>query len=584
MSSSTIKHKQLLFLTNYQHYEGRHMNKYSIIFLLLLTLGPTLFAQDLAQPLNSESDQFIEETELTTEQKSNSSDLFTKHITTSIDKEVETSVFKPPYTLMRFTGGAIFNTTGSIDKNNEDIDIELNHIYYTGKEHTYGFYFGSNVNLRNYIEEEKQITSLSLEANHIQGQYMITPGHVLYFMIIPKNIWASATLSPNANVTNLGTERPAVTYNNYGSKLLTNDGEIKISSLDYQLAFFNGPMLNKMQYKHTIQVWHQWWDDTSLDNMYYSGEFGLLNNFSFGSSMALNRDRKYYELLGYDENGFAQYGEKDYYDKFLTFKLHGRTEKVFGTLSYIGNKNSESKIDFLSALNKTGSLITLSGGYLHGTRELTFANVNGNWDNYYDQTLGKGQILGTADLYIAPYMDDGKSTNDINAKLDGTYGISDEINAGAIYYRNGGKGSAGAQNTFIIKAAYCSVPLRNYGPGAAPILEYHYGKKPGPGEFKADAWLKLPIADNHSRIEYDLTAPQQELFTITAATGLAGGIYGEGSLSYDDNEDGDNQNITLAVTGGIQTERSQFFISWNLQVLEESNEFGALSAGARILF
>ncbi len=581
MSSSAFNQKQLLFFTNYHPHEGRHMNKYSINFLLLLTLGSTLFAQDLTQPLNSSPDKPIEELELPADQQPNSSDLFTTQNNTTIENETETSVFKPSYTLGRFTDGGILNATGSIDRHDGDTYINFDPRFYTGKEHTYGVYINGFIYLRSYDYGDVQVSRFSLGLGSVSGQYLITPGHVLYALINPTNVWSSTTSYPDSTVSKLGTENPAVTYNTYGSKLLTNDGEIDISTPGYQLAFLFGPMLNKMQYKHNVTIQHQWWDSFDLETLSYSGDFGILNNLSFGTTLELNRSK---ENILVNNGNIQQYEEKNYYSKATSLRLQGRTDKLFGMLSYGGSDKSGAKTDFLPTLNKTGSLLTLSGGYLHGSRALTFANVNGNWDSYYDQTLGRGQILGTADFYIAPYMDDGKSAYDINAKLDGAYGISDEINAGAIFYRNGGKYDADAENTFIIKASYCTVPLRDYGPGMAPILEYHYGKKPGPGEFKADAWFKLPVADNHTAITYDQTAPQQELFKATAAAGLAGDLYGEGTFSYDNNEDGDSKNITIDLTAGMQAESSHFYISWSLEILEENNEFGALSGGARILF
>ncbi|MGL1904038.1 MAG: hypothetical protein OCC49_18025 [Fibrobacterales bacterium] len=513
-------------------------NKYSYLFLFIF-LVPSLFAQESEE---------------------------------ATSQNTYNSVFKPAYTLGRLTEGGIIDADGSIDYVDKVSIFTVSPRFYKGKEQVYSMYISPTIGWLSSDDSESDIVIARLL--YVQGQYMVSPGHMLYLSMVPTNLWATKIFSPQESDSKYGTEDPAVTINTYGSKLLTNNGEIRITPEEYQLAFFNGPMLNKMQYQHDVSVVHQWWDSFDLENFDYSGDLGLLNNVTIGATFNLDHTKQYI----YNGN------DKSKYSKTTSLRIKGRTDKLFGSLSYSSSDKSASKIDFNSTIKKTGSLITLSGGYLHGTRALTFDNVNGNWDNYYDQTLGKGQILGNAALYIAPYMDDGSSAYDINAELDGAYGISDQLNVGAIFFRNGGRGNLDAKNTIALKSSYCSVPLRDYGPAQAPVLEYHFGKKPSKGEFKADIWIKLPIADNYNSLSMNQADPKHELFRATAIAGLTDKFYGEGTISYDNIEDGDNQNISVSATGGIQSEFSQIFVSWSVEILEDKNEFGALSAGARILF
>ncbi|MBF0431023.1 MAG: hypothetical protein HQK83_07070 [Fibrobacteria bacterium] len=247
-------------------------------------------------------------------------------------------------------------------------------------------------------------------------------------------------------------------YYNLNYNITSNDGVIHIQPDDYDLTFYQGPLLNKGQisFNTTPTIYHRYEDQLYLN---YDGHimYGLLDNLNIHLKYRApdEWERQPSELMT---------GGKFRYKLFFSeVDISQRYDNIFS--------------DFF---RETSNFKTHANmGLLIGKRALSIRNIAANYNQFFNSNIGHHQILLTFNY-------DNPGTGERTFSFRSKYGVFDQLTVGGTYAL---KSNFFEQDESSVEMAYSNFPLQELRPSELSPIIYTHGYLLPSGVIKAKILL-----------------------------------------------------------------------------------------------
>lgn len=372
------------------------------------------------------------------------------------------------YTLGRLNGPAI-SMGGSVDRVNGISVSTLVTDFRLGKAGTY--MFDIPVDMASLSKDNSGYSIYSLPG--LRFALHPVDGFIADAQVRSGNLWVISSSSDHATGFDSGV--PKILASDLRLHYLGHDGRIALSEQTMPFAFLYGPVLDPEQLE-LLGDWHQTHLDTSAVRGYLAQVgYGVAPQVQIRGVLADTAMRSFYS---------------------------GRTHEHY--LSLGGDWVSQSlraggwwsSSDASSDPGPDASLLSKSknwgfhgyAGFLGGHRDLSAAEVAGNWNGFFTPQLGAGQLDIEDTIHYFP----GDANSALELVGSVRYGLIDPLTLGMNYAFYSSNGSSG--RWIALEASLSNIPLRAQGPGQVSPVEYEFGILPKAGEGRVTAQWRLPTS------------------------------------------------------------------------------------------
>lgn len=393
--------------------------------------------------------------------------------------------------------------TGSVIRGNLFLDVVLNDDVTTYEGFPTILQFGTEdvtqfrMDAATEIYTHGDLFLMRLHSSVFAGTIRPTPGQRVYMGLSQSLTWLYLESYENESERNdmkSGFTENSKYFSGYlGHTFLSQDGQIQQKANDYQLSFLYGPLLNQGQLQNTILLRYQFLDSLSFQQFYLNPSLGLTDEINLHFLISNAKASSSY----YKTTAFA--GE---------FRHQNTRVTVSDTITDYQNPKDHWLL-MPSGLSQTDNhLFNVNIAQLIGSRDLSLANVAGNWDHYFNPILGKSQLLLNGNAYFLSHdISEARRTKNSEGKdstyyvdkqewmrslnINAAYGITAFFTSGLAWdYQYVNKTTTSA---FHVQAAFSNVPLRTQGPRQVTPLEYDYGYVPKKNQFYITLSSIIPV-------------------------------------------------------------------------------------------
>jgi hypothetical protein len=335
------------------------------------------------------------------------------------------------------------------------------------------------------------------------------PSNRIRGLIIPTNLVFLASRHESAS----GFEEPFYMQNTYQWDFLSHKGSIQVSPDQYDNAFYYRPLVNPGQVGINLSLSHsigESADETYIGLVRSKMFVGLIDNMQLDIDAAFRKDKSdYYDYYGdYDYYDYPGFYENDSLQVGSALHFRSGNLVVFGRYSL--------KREWFGPRIINTHMISANGAYILGSSIGSVREIEGNWDGFFTQQMGKNQLFASIglDYNIAP----DKSASDYFGLGNSLkFGLLKTLTIGENFLLSHYEGGDPKVN-LELTVHFMNIPHRTYGPSGASKFEYVFGLWPKQGQLRIDLTYKLPF--NNDELSYGEPQPVLQLMSNDLLNGI----------------------------------------------------------------
>jgi len=317
-------------------------------------------------------------------------------------------------------------------------------------------------------------------SNPSQSQFGIAPTQITTNIAAADGNRVNVSLASNTlayyntdGSSKMGFKAPFIAnlYAEFSEQYLTKNGHIDVRPDQFGIAFLRGPILERGEYSHSLYATLDQKDVTDYNTKYwnfgYSPRFGLAKCLQIGGAYKVTLNNT--DLTNREASANLEF-------RLSHFWLAGTVVSTNNNMGDIWNAHKASA--------------NFDAGLLLGHRGLSFTDVRGNWDHFFNPFLGFGQTLITSKGSL-PLASENHSLNNASSIQAGLLPFATVGVTGA--YAQPSHSDSASSFATSVQINLTNIHPRADGPRDVDALEYRWGYLPRPGEFEIQFSAPLPF-------------------------------------------------------------------------------------------